>query len=264
MGIYIDNKSKAQKLADLAIYVAQTLLECSAEIYRVEDTAFRICNNCKGINQVDVFVTTNTIIVSFYYYNDNIIAMRRVKNISVNLLGIEKINEFSRRFVSETIPLEKAFEEVTNIRELTKIKAYKKIIAGGLGAAILTLVIGGTILEGVVSFFISIITLSFLNKINEFNYSFFIESYFASFILSFIASLVVIVGIVKDPNNMIIGSIMPLVPGVSITNSVRDLMSGDVLAGVSGITIAIFTAAAIAIGVGSALLLFKSGGHLWI
>ena len=43
MGIYIDNKTKAQELANLAIYLSQLLLESGAEVYRVEDTGFRIC-----------------------------------------------------------------------------------------------------------------------------------------------------------------------------------------------------------------------------
>lgn len=100
----------------------------------------------------------------------------------------------------------------------------------------------------------------FLHKISKLNYSFFIENFSTAFVLSFCASLVVALGIVENQNSMIIGSLMPLVPGVSITNAVRDLMSGDVLAGLSRISIAVFTSAAIAIGVGSALLLFIKGG----
>ena len=72
MGTYIDNKNKAQKVANLAVLMSQLLLQSGAEVYRVEDTGFRVCNSCKGIEEVNVFVTTNMIIVSFLYYNENI------------------------------------------------------------------------------------------------------------------------------------------------------------------------------------------------
>lgn len=49
---------------------------------------------------------------------------------------------------------------------------------------------------------------------------------------------------------IIIGSIMPLVPGMQITNSLRDIISGDFLSGMIGITKGIFVALAIALGVG--------------
>ena len=66
-------------------------------------------------------------------------------------------------------------------------------------------------------------------------------------------------GIAEDLDKIIIGSIMPLVPGMSITNSIRDLMSGDTLSGMSGIMMAILIAVAIALGVGIVLSIYVGG-----
>ena len=44
-------------------------------------------------------------------------------------------------------------------------------------------------------------------------------------------------------------SLMPLVPGVQVTNAVRDFMAGDYLSGMIGIQAAIFVSTAIALGV---------------
>ena len=41
---------------------------------------------------------------------------------------------------------------------------------------------------------------------------------------------------------------MPLVPGVQVTNAVRDFMAGDYLSGMIGIQAAIFVSTAIALG----------------
>lgn len=262
MGIYIDNKNKAQKVANLAVLMSQLLLESGAEVYRVEHTGFRVCNSCKGIEEVNVFVTTNMIIVSFLYYNENIMSMRRVKNAGTNLKVVDEINQLSRKFVNSVIHIDDAFKEVEEIRKRTIIRPIHKILGGAFAAGSSTFLFGGSWREGIIAFVIGIISLVFLHKIGRLNYSFFIENFSTAFVLSFCASFVTMLGIVENQNSMIIGALMPLVPGVSITNAVRDLMSGDVLAGISRISIAIFPSAAIAIGVGTALLLFIRGGLL--
>ena len=53
---------------------------------------------------------------------------------------------------------------------------------------------------------------------------------------------------------VIISSIMPLVPGVAITNAVRDSLQGDYISGCARILEAFLIAAAIAIGIGLGIL----------
>ena len=62
---------------------------------------------------------------------------------------------------------------------------------------------------------------------------------------------------------MIIASVTIFLPGVSITNSARDLLSGQTLAGMAKATEAMIIAVAIAVGVGLVLQIWQiSGGVL--
>ena len=63
-------------------------------------------------------------------------------------------------------------------------------------------------------------------------------------------------------NLIIIGAIMPLVPGVAITTAIRDVINGDLVSGVSRAADAFITAALIAAGVGFALKLYSMAGGL--
>ena len=56
-------------------------------------------------------------------------------------------------------------------------------------------------------------------------------------------------------DKIIIGSIMLLVPGLAITNAIRDTIAGDLLAGISRAVEAFLIAIAIAIGSGIVLRL---------
>ena len=70
----------------------------------------------------------------------------------------------------------------------------------------------------------------------------------ASFLLSFSAILLVRLGLGQDTNRIIIGNIMLLIPGIALTNSLRDMISGDIMSGMLRFFDAVLVAAAIAAG----------------
>lgn len=76
---------------------------------------------------------------------------------------------------------------------------------------------------------------------------------FAAFIVTVIATISVASGLGSELDKIIIGSVMPLVPGLLITNAVRDLMAGSFVSGLSKGAEAFLTA--FAIGAGVALVL---------
>ena len=70
----------------------------------------------------------------------------------------------------------------------------------------------------------------------------------ASFLLSFASILLVRNGFGMDANKIIIGNIMLLIPGVALTNSLRDVVSGDTMSGLLRFLEAVILAMAIAAG----------------
>lgn len=59
-------------------------------------------------------------------------------------------------------------------------------------------------------------------------------------------------------DTVIISAIMPLVPGVAITNAIRDTLQGDYLSGGARVLEAFLKAASIALGVGIGMALFRA------
>ena len=65
--------------------------------------------------------------------------------------------------------------------------------------------------------------------------------------------------------NIIVGSLMPFVPGVACTNGLRDYMAGDLVSGNSRIAEALLFAISIAIGLAFSLLVwYHWGWDLWV
>lgn len=77
----------------------------------------------------------------------------------------------------------------------------------------------------------------------------FFAEFFASLIIGLVAFSMVTIGFGLELDKIIIGSVMPLVPGLLITNAVRDLMQGHFVSGLSKGAEALFTAFAIGAGV---------------
>ena len=60
----------------------------------------------------------------------------------------------------------------------------------------------------------------------------------------------------ENMDKIIIGSIIPLLPGVPLTNSIRDFLNGDYLSGTIRMIDAVLVACCIALGVGVVLRIF--------
>ena len=63
-----------------------------------------------------------------------------------------------------------------------------------------------------------------------------------------IAFLAVKLSLVPNVDKIIIGNIMSLIPGIGLTNALRDLFTGDSIAGILRVVEAVLTALAIAAG----------------
>lgn len=255
----IKNKDEAKKLLILATLAGQIMLQSGAETYRVEDTIIRICKSKKNIKFAESFVIPTGIFISIEYEDELMSYIKRIKSISPDLNKIDMVNQFSRKFVSENLNLDESFKE---LKKINKFEVYSNIFKnffGALACGFFALLFQGSITDALGSFLASFIALSTLSKFLKYKLTFFLNNIIGSMIISILAILFVKLGIGENLDIIIIGAIMCLVPGLAITNSVRDTMSGDYLSGLSIGMEAIFSALSIALGVGIILSVYSKG-----
>lgn len=239
-----------------AAFAGKIILENGAEIYRVEDTIIRICN-AYDIKKVDTFVTINIIIVcASSEYDRTVTIVKRVKGRTTNLEKISQVNDVSRNIKDKGHTLEYVEDK---LEKINNIKPYSDKIAvffSGTAAAFFTLVFGGNLRDFFVSFVIGcLIRLTYL-ILNLVQTNEFLINTLCGALTAIIALLSVHFNIGSHVDNIIIGSIMLLVPGIAITNAIRDTIAGDLVAGNSRAIEAILIASAIALGTGVVLKLW--------
>ena len=224
------------ELLNITTRLGQMLLENGAEIYRVEESIQRMAL-AYGVKEVDVYAVPTTIIVTINTVgNCNITKTRRIHQRSTNLDKVERLNNLARYTCQTTPDLKEVKEELEQIQARPKFGFKMQLFAYALTSSTFTLFFGGTVYDALCALLIGpIITI------------------ICSMVAAFLAVVSYELNFAQNIDKMIIGLVMNLVPGVALTNSVRDVIAGDFIAGQTKMTEAILTATSIAIGTGIAL-----------
>lgn len=257
--LIIKNNKELKHLTTLAMLAGKIMLSNGGEVYRVEDTINRICNSYDNIREVDSYVINTGVFLTLEYKGEIFTYFKRGDRVSINLAKIKLVNDFSRRFVNEQISLNEGIDILREINKSTGYSNYLKIFGASFASAFFSLMFGGDIRDFFSSFIASLTALIILNYFSKFKLPFFIETFVGAFFTSLFATYTVKLGLGTNLDTIIIASIMFLVPGVAITNSIRDTMAGDFLTGQSKGIEAIISAFAIASGVGIVLNLKAKG-----
>ena len=239
-------------LTDLAAQVGHGLAISGAETFRVEDTIRRILR-AYGI-ECEVFAIPNCLTISFEAANGKpLTIMKRIGFHGNDLDAVEQFNALSRRICRETPEVEVAMQWLEETQAACRRYSLPVYYLGHyLGAFGFCFVFGGTLRDslwaGLLGLIIGLVN-GFLNRL-EVNP--FFRTIAASFFMAAPAYLVASLGWMDSVDSSIIGALMILVPGLLITNSMRDIIYGDTNSGVFRIVSVVLSALAIALGTAAA------------
>ncbi|HBA63678.1 MAG TPA: threonine/serine exporter [Lachnospiraceae bacterium] len=250
-----------QILMKTAIMAGESLLKSGAETYRVEDTMEHILKT-SGLSHVEVHATITGIMATIAgdELDQPITMITRIKERGTHLNQIVRVNDVSRRYCGEEISLNRAYHEMQEISK-TDYRGNHYSIAIMMIVTGFTLMFGGEFMECLASLAVGAILAGTLYYFKRLRTDAMIQDIAASFLLTLTALLLKAI-VFPDMNldTVIIGAIMPLVPGVAITNAVRDTLQGDYVSGCARVLEAFLKAAAIAIGVGAGMALYAVMG----
>lgn len=236
---------------DCCLLAGRLMIESGAETYRVEDTMTRMAIS-QGLIGTQSYITPTGIIFSLGKDGST-----RIMTIRLRITDLERIalvNQISRKLTSLEMTIEEAYEELQRIASANLMfPMLWQIIAASIASGCFLILFEGTwwdvpaaIVAGGFGFIV-------VTLIHELTLVKFFAEFLAATVVGFIAFLAVLFNVGEDLNTIIISGVMPLVPGLLITNAVRDLMAGHFVSGVSKGAEALLTA--FAIGAGVALVL---------
>lgn len=236
------------KLLEFATDAGKAMLVSGAETSRVEDTMARILSKSNA-DKVEAMSMNTFILGSITNYGKTPLTLvKRVESSNVNFEKICRINDISRNFVSGKINLEEAVVELDNVEHAPTFTPKTRILAHGCACGGFTIVLGGTLLDGMISFIFGIILGALLVRSEHENIPYFFVNLVGGILAGLASTL--IYKIVPVPDMIIIGTITPLLPGRVMTNSIRDMLEGNFICGGTKLMEALLVGFAIAGGVG--------------
>jgi len=245
-----------QEVLTLAVEAGEILMSNGAETYRVEETMHHILGTAYGDN-VGVFITTTGIMASVVADDGSPYAMiRSIKSGAINLEKVSRVNSLSRRYTAGEVPLEDAFAELEEIRKLGPYPLYVSIAAYATTCSAFSFILGGSLWDVGICGCIGILLCLFLQWLKKHVSSLFLIHILGGFLIGTLAAFSTLTGIGRDINAITVGGLMPMVPGVAMTNAIRDVLKGDYLSGSARAVEAIIIAVSIAVGVIGSLKLW--------
>ncbi|MFS0781052.1 threonine/serine exporter family protein [Bacillus sp. 1P06AnD] len=241
------------EVMELCLTAGKILLQSGAETHRVEDTMIRMAK-AFGIDKCESFVIPTGIIFSAGEFENQKTKLVRVSERTTDLLKVARVNRVSRAVSEGSMTLGEAHGALEEIeRAKFAFSVAVQVFAAAISSACFVIMFLGNwndFLPAFITGGLSYIGFLFFSRLVSVK---FISEFSASVIIGLVSYFFVKIGFGHQIDKIIIGSVMPLVPGLLITNAVRDLMAGHLVSGLSKGADAFLTA--FAIGGGIAIVL---------
>lgn len=248
MEIIKDDKRFTEQVLSFALDLGRSMVKCGAEINRVEETVIRI-GHAYGMKRTEVFSVVSVIHATVIDEKGRTHSqMRRITSYSTNFERLEKLNDLSRRICKNPPDLEDARQELLLI--CTDEKSFNPIICFGntIAAAAFTVFFGGTVADALAAAVIAVVISLMQTYIRGKGASKLFFTALDSAVAGALALLFVHFGFGNNPNIIMIGDIMLLIPGLLLINSVREMLCGDLMSGLLRLLESVILAMAIACG----------------
>ena len=247
------------KVLEAAMAAGHILLENGAEISRVEETMERICRHF-GVEGENFFVLSNGIFTTGSPDTNSPGGQyAKVRHIPVKGAQLDKVvavNQLSREVAEGRYSIEQVEEKLEQIRRMPGKSFHIQILASGVGSACFCYLLGGSLMDSVVAFAAGFLLYVFVLLVSTVRISKITKNICGGALVTLICILSYRMGLGENLSRMIIGSIIPLVPGVAFTNGIRDIADGDYISGAVRLLDAILVFLCVAIGVGVMFIIY--------
>ena len=276
---------QSRRALELVTRIGEVLLKNGGEIFRVQQT-MQLVAKAYGIPGFQVYVLANGLFVSMqeegrtitrpvesgdaagqeYLFGQEHLAsqarlasqVRYVPLSSVHLGRVAAVNNLSREIVAQKYTVEEASRKIEQIDKLPFTSNAVQTLMSGLGAGAFCILFGGSLLDSAAAFLSGLVLWIFVLFLTARGANKIMVNILASARVTAMGVLFFHLFSFGDSMDMIvIGSIVPLLPGVPLTNSIRDYLNGDYLSGTIRMIDAVLVACCIALGVGIVLRVFQ-------
>lgn len=228
--------------------MGEEMLLCGAEIHRVEDTLTRM-GKAYGATNMNVFVITSVIMITAVFDDHfELTSTRRInRNGGNDFYRLEQLNALSRRYCNEPYACDVLHQD---IKDIASVEADQKplLIGGMIIVASFCMFFGGCWYDALLGTVFGYLIVWMMLNIQDLFPKTIIFNLMASFVSGTFTCLLAKALPFIHADKIMIGEVMILIPGIAITNAIRDILVGDTISGVLRLIESVLFASAMACG----------------
>ena len=255
-------ESKKKQILKLAARAGELMMKNGAEVTRVEDTIERICT-AGGVDHVEVFAIPTGVFVSIEPDEEDggvLTYIRRLHNNVTDLKKIHDLNRFSRVFTTTSMTVEEGLEELERIDSQPSYPLPLQLFGAALAAGMFGAIYSGSVLTTILTALVAVACELVYRFFGRLGTNYFIKGMVCCSTAALLAVLFRTMGLIPGIGAVVIGVLMLYTPGAALTNSIRDLLSGDILSGLTRLAETVLIALSLATGVGIILKIWTMAG----
>ncbi|MST50851.1 threonine/serine exporter family protein [Hornefia butyriciproducens] len=250
------------KLLQTILDIGEEMVVAGAEVSRVEESIQRMCR-AYGCDRINVFIIVSNLQVTVEAPDGQILThIRCIERNDVNFDRLDYLNDLSR-YICVVKPdvehMKKKLDEVMNRKEQPGWLGLFGCICAASG---FTAFFGGSVKDSIAAVGMAVVIVLITRFLAPRENNQIVFNFITSFLAGIAAVLMVHAGVGTNADKIMMGGIMLLIPGIAMTNAIRDMLIGDIASGMLRLTNALIVAAAIACGFAMAIVL--TGGVLHI
>ena len=239
---------KTEQVLNFCCEMGRQLIQNGAEIYRVEDSINRLLT-AYGYRDTEVFAIPSCVILNILDEGHNYTKSIRIRSSFINLDKLERLNSLCRRVCRERPEPEAAFSLLHTISSAPSYPQLASYLAHGFVAIFFTLFWGGTALDACLAFLCGAAVKASVAYLSRFETNIFFTYVCSSMAMVLPPLILSYLGVPIHMDKMVIGAIMLLVPGIAITNVMRDVLAGDFLTALTKFAEVLIISMALAVGI---------------
>lgn len=247
----------ARSAGTILLETGSMLMSSGASTHRTRLTLERMAH---GLGYgLELLITQRALMLTIFE-KDQPHFLSRLKRISphgVNFRIVSGISHLSWKVLEENWTIVQIADELNRLKSLPHYPRLIVLGLVGLAGAAFCRIFGGGYIEMIVAFVATVAGLFVRQEANRVKFNPYLCVYFAAFMATFVAGLAQHFQIGAEPEKALATSVLFLVPGVPLINSVTDLMDGNIQNGMVRAMNGLMIAFSIAMGLFTAKMILN-------
>ena len=253
----LSEKEKINELCKILLEVGALLMETGANTFRIRVTVMRIAS-AFGYH-AELLITHRALMLTINNEESDQFFSRLMQTSAhrVNFKIVSGLSRMSWHIIEEKWDLEMVRHEIDRLKSVPHYPRIVTLLMVALAGASFCRIFGGEAIEMLIAFAATFVGLFVRQEVTKREFNPYLCIFLAAFVSAMISGAAVNLQISSNPEYAFATSVLYLIPGIPLINSLLDLLDGNIINGVVRGLNGLIIAFSIALGLLGAILIYN-------